>query len=173
MNDGTGPGDSLGREIADYQAQLEVLLSHDVEFLVVGGVAVIFQGYVRFTQDLDILPSPDAGNLARLADALVDLRAVGAAPGGERFELDLSHPEDLAVGDYFLETEFGGMDLVNGERPDLKRYRSLDANALEVKVGGRMVRVIGKDDLIAMKREAGRPKDLRDIAALTEVERSP
>ena len=38
---------------------------------------------------------------------------------------------------------------------------------------GSTIQVISKEDLIDMKREAGRPKDLRDIAALTETERSP
>jgi hypothetical protein len=38
-------------------------------------------------------------------------------------------------------------------------------------MAGDTIRVISKDDLIEMKREAGRPKDLADIAALAEVER--
>lgn len=174
MNETGGePGDALGRAVADYRALIAALSAHGVRFLVAGGVAVIFQGYVRFTQDLDVIPSPEAKNMKRLADALRDLEAVAAAPHGKRMPLDLSHPESLAVGNYFLETKLGGLDLLNGQRPDLKRYRRLEEGALEVEIGKDIVKVLGKDDLIAMKREAGRPKDLRDIAALTEVERNP
>lgn len=166
-------GDSLGREPADFEELIAALCSGGVEFLVAGGFAVILHGYVRYTQDLDIIPSPDAANLARLADVLRNLAAVMFGSRGERLQLDLSHPESLALGNYFLETRFGALDLFNGPHPDSKRYRRLEAGALEVVADGRAIKVISKDDLIAMKREAGRPKDLRDIAALTEVERNP
>jgi hypothetical protein len=163
--------DQLGREAADQEALLRRLIEYEVEFLVLGGIAVSIHGYVRLTLDVDILPNPSADNMRRLAAALADLRTTAAGTGGERFELDLSHPESLAVGDYFLETRLGALDLVNGPRPDLKRYRKLDANAVEAQLGELTIRAVGKDDLIDMKREAGRDKDLRDIAALTEVER--
>jgi hypothetical protein len=52
------------------------------------------------------------------------------------------------------------------------RYGHLADAAIEVTVARLTIRVVSKDDLIAMKREAGRPKDLPDIAALTEVERN-
>ena len=55
--------------------------------------------------------------------------------------------------------------------PDLKRYKRLDANAVALELGGTEVKFVGRDDLIAMKREAGRAQDLRDIAALDEVQR--
>lgn len=124
------------------------------------------------TLDVDILPSPDSSNLARLASALRDLDAHAISADRERRPLDVSHPEGLAIGDMFLETRFGSLDLVNGERPDLIRYRRLAKAALTVDLAGGSFKVISKADLIAMKREAGRPKDLRDIAALTEAERT-
>lgn len=99
----------------------------------------------------------------------MEASAIGA--GSERLPLDLSHPESLALGNHFLDTKHGAIDLFNGLRPDLKRYRRLESAALVMTVGGHTVKVVSKDGLIAMKREAGRPKDLRDIAALTEVER--
>ena len=171
MND--GPGDTLGRQPADFESLLGELASHEVDFLVAGGLAVNLHGYVRSTQDLDIIPCPDASNMRRLADALTDLEVVAVGAKAERLVLDLSHPESLAVGNYFLETKFGALDLFNGHRPDIKRYRRLEAAAIEVAVGSHQIKVISKTDLIAMKREAGRPKDLQDIAALTEVERNP
>jgi hypothetical protein len=167
------PADELGRLIADHEQLLQALSRHELDFLVVGGVAVIFHGYARLTVDLDVIPSPRERNLRRLAAALEDLDAKAVGAAGERLPLDLSHPTSLAVGDYFLETSLGGLDLVNGRHPDLKRYMRIDAASIEVSVGGHTVKVLSKADLIAMKREAGRPKDLRDIAALTEVERNP
>lgn len=152
---------------------LAVLASHDVDYLIIGGLAVIAHGHSRLTFDLDILPSPAAANMAKLASALGELEAVAVGAKQERMPLDLSHPESLAVGNHFLETKHGAMDLFNGPRPDLKRYRRLQRDATHLTVAGQEVKVISKGDLISMKREAGRPRDLQDIAALTELERNP
>lgn len=163
--------DDLGRQPADPRQIVDALTEQRVDFLIVGGLAVIAHGHVRLTQDVDILPAPDAANMDRLAAALRELEAVAIGARGERIELDFSHPESLSVGDYFLETKHGAIDLVNGPLPDPLRYRRLETAAVEAAIGGDRVKVISKDDLIDMKREAGRPKDLADIAALTEVER--
>jgi hypothetical protein len=164
--------DDLGRRPADQERLLGALLEHEVRFIVIGGIAVYVHGYARLTRDVDILPDPSADNLRRLASALADLGAEAVGTGGARFALDLSHPESLALRNYFLDTRVGALDLVNAMRPDLKRYRDLEAKSLEVPFAGRTMRVISKDDLIEMKRETGRPKDLRDIDALTELERN-
>ena len=142
-----------------------------MRFLLAGGMAVQAHGYVRITLDVDIIPSPDRANMTRLAAALRDMEAAAVDDRGNRLPLDLSHPESLALGNYFLDTRHGALDLFNGSRPDLKRFRQLDERSIEITFEGLRLKVIGKDDLLAMKREAGRPKDLEDIAALTEVER--
>jgi hypothetical protein len=168
----TDARDEHGRGMADHEAILTLLVDREVDFLLAGGLAVSLHGYVRATRDVDVIPAPDATNLGRLAEALRDLNAQAVGARGERLALDLTHPESLAIGNYFLDTRLGALDLFNGPRPDLKRYRRLEGDAVPVAVGGREIKVIAKADLIAMKREAGRPKDLADIAALTEVERS-
>lgn len=142
-----------------------------MDFLVVGGIAVAVHGYPRATFDVDILPAPDAENMKRLAAALNELEARAFDDRRRELPLDLSHPESLAVGNYFLLTSAGALDLVNGPRPDLKRYRALAARSLAADLEGARLQVIGRSDLIAMKGEAGRDKDLRDIAGLTEAER--
>jgi hypothetical protein len=168
-----GATDELGRPLADHQQILTVLVANEVEFLIAGGLAVITHGYQRFTRDVDIITSPAERNMERLAEALTELEATAVGTRGERLGLDLSHPASLAVGNYFLTTKFGALDLVNGPRPDIKRYSRLETAALDTELDGLPIKVISKDDLIAMKREAGRPKDLADIAALTDVERNP
>ena len=166
------PPDQLGREPGQLAVILASLISHRVEFLLIGGLAVVAHGHVRTTGDVDIMPAPRTENWTRLAAALRELDASAIDDRGRRLPLDLSHPESLAVGNYFLITRAGGLDIVNGPRPDLKGWLELEGRALEVKVAGEMARVIGLDDLIRMKREAGRDQDLRDIAALTRVERA-
>ena len=164
--------DSLGRPPADPDLLIRTLVEHGVEFLVVGGLAVVVHGHPRLTFDLDILPNPSADNMRKLAGALKELNAVAFDDRARELPLDLTHPESLALGNYFLKTDGGALDLFNGPRPDLKRYRRLEQSSVEVSRKGSLFRVIGRADLIAMKREAGRDKDLADIAALTEIERA-
>lgn len=163
---------SLARPPADAEAILLALAEAEVRFLIAGGLAVQAHGYMRTTLDVDIIPRPDTENMARLVLVLKDLDAAAVDDRGNRLPLDYSHPESLALGNYFLTTRFGALDLFNGPRPDLKAWTRLDEAAIEITLTGKAIRVIGKDDLLRMKREAGREKDLADIAALTEIERS-
>lgn len=163
--------DPLGRKPADPRPILATLAAHEVDFLVIGGIAVRAHGNPRTTLDVDVFPDPSADNMRRLASALTELEATATDDRSNRLPLDLSHPESLAVGNYFLDTRFGGLDLFNGARPDLLLYRRYAERAIEVRIEDLTIKIIGLDDLIRMKREAGRDKDLRDIAALTEVER--
>jgi hypothetical protein len=55
----------------DIRGILEELNRAGIEFLVIGGVAVGFHGYVRATKDVDIVPAPDPENLAKLAAEVV------------------------------------------------------------------------------------------------------
>lgn len=75
----------------DIEGILEALVEAGVEFLLIGGVAVGFHGYVRATKDVDVVPSPDPENLQRLAGVLKHLDA--EIEGGEEFdEAELPDP---------------------------------------------------------------------------------
>jgi predicted nucleotidyltransferase len=140
---------------------LAELLGHDVEFILVGGLAVQVHGHVRFTRDLDIVPAPDLLNLSRLEEAL-------AAMGG-----DPPNPHRLRRAPHLhAETDHGPLDILNIELLEGVRltYERLRSRAEEVEYEGRTVLVAGLDDLIRMKRVAGREVDLSDIGALTRTD---
>lgn len=149
------------REIPlDANAILGELDAHDVDFVVIGGVAVQAHGHTRTTQDLDLVPEPSAENLARLAEAL---RALGARPVGAL------RPETLLIPDtgvLELDTDAGGID-IHRDPPGAAPYTELRERALELDLEV-PVQVISLDDLIAMKHASGRPIDRGDISALTE-----
>lgn len=133
-----------------------------VEFIVVGGVAVTVHGYERFTADLDLIPRPDPENLRRLADALAELAEPGEAPD----------PSDLDAAHRAVETRFGRAHVIR-EVKGLPSYEELERGAVRVDFAAEVtVAVCGKEDLIAMKRAAGRPRDALDVAYLTEGEES-
>ena len=84
----------------DIQGIFRALDREGVEFLVIGGVAVGFHGFVRATKDVDIVPSPEPQNLERLARLLAALDA--QIEGAEEFEgeelPDPLDPDALALG---------------------------------------------------------------------------
>lgn len=164
------------REVEELNADvlLRTLLAHDVEFVVIGGLALPAHGLVRATRDLDIVPRPDRENRARL---LAALKTVDARP----IDTDDFRPEELPVpfgpeglehgGNWALSTTAGRIDVLQWVA-GVEGYDHLRANALAVPVPDvGTVFFAGYDDLVSMKRAAGRPQDLLDIEALTELRR--
>lgn len=143
------------------------LSAHGVDAVVIGGVAAIAHGTRRATFDVDIVPAPEPDNWERLAAALADLGAEGAVVDADFKDLDLRDPVDLARGvNYSVETTGGRLDVMTRAK-DSPPYEALRAASIETRVGDAVIRVAGLDQLIAMKRAAGRRRDLEDIADLT------
>ncbi|MGI8730015.1 MAG: hypothetical protein ACR2LK_08525 [Solirubrobacteraceae bacterium] len=151
---------------------MRALSSAGVQHVVIGGFAVISHGVGRTTKDLDVVPDPDPSNLERLARCLSDLDAVQIGVGDfEEAEMpfDPTSAGDLAQGGNFrLESSAGALDVmqwVSGIDSD-HAYAQLVNEAVAAEVEGIAVRICSLHHLRAMKRAAGRPQDLKDLADL-------
>ncbi len=160
----------------DPDAILRALDARGVRFVVVGGLAGNLRGTADVTNDLDVCYARDAENLDRLADALVELGAWLRGPGVPEdipFVLDAL---SLRHGDTFtFVTDAGAFDIL-ATPSGTNGFEDLDAGASSIDLGdGLVVRVASLEDLMRMKRAAGRPKDLIQLEHLgalrEEVER--
>lgn len=152
----------------DPAAMLAELERAGVEYLVIGGIAAAIHGGTRLTQDLDIVPEPGRENAERLATALRRLHARLKGVDAHLLPIDPTDPDDLATGANFtLETDLGDLDVLV-EPEGMGDWHEIAARAVRLDLGaGAPVRVIGVDDLIALKRIAGRRQDVEDIVELT------
>lgn len=153
------------RPIADPIQIFTVLNAHNVDYTVIGGVAVVAWGHTRNTRDVDILASPDHANLKRLEAALLELRA--RLSGVDAHNLDISlDAATLGNGDNFtLETIAGSLDYFS-EVPGGDTYSKIKQRSVLVLVGDTQIRIVALEDLIRMKLAAGRDQDLQDVAVL-------
>jgi predicted nucleotidyltransferase len=156
----------MPREL-DVSALLRRLVNGGVDFVVIGGVAVIAQGYVRNTEDLDICHSTAQENLEALGAVLLDLDArlrnideeIPFVPDART----LRRTQILT-----LDTRDGGLDLLVD--PDgSPGYDALKANADRIDFDDMTVLIASVADLLSMKRAAHRRKDEADIEALTAI----
>lgn len=143
---------------------LRALREADARFVLIGGLASQVHGSPSLTLDVDICFDLDSANLRRLAAVLADLAAIRRdMPSGVSAPLD---ERALRAGDVFtLRTRFGDLDLLAHPAPDLD-YRKLLDHSIEAEILGVRIRVASLDDLMAMKRAAGRPKDRIELEIL-------
>lgn len=160
--------DKLAERPFDLSLLLETLSRHRVDYVVIGGVAVQVHGHRRTTMDLDLTPDPAPENLRRLATALEELDARPLDPALVESEIPITDSERLAVAPIvpLLLTRHGRVHVLK-EPKGARAFQLLRDAALVVKVDGVEVAIASLDDLIRMKKAAGRPEDLDDIAALT------
>jgi hypothetical protein len=149
----------------DAERILEALVAHNVEYVILGGLAVQTHGHVRTTVDIDVFPQPEPSNLARLADALNALDARVLNPGSEGLTIDAAMLPRATMWQFA--TRHGAIDVLH-DAPGAPPYDELRSRALEIQLGEMKIAVAGRDDLINMKRASARPIDLDDLAALTE-----
>jgi hypothetical protein len=149
---------------------LEALTRRGVDFVVIGGFAVVLQGSARVTLDLDICFATDAGNIEALGQALTELGAKLAD-----VDEDVPFVADAAtlrrVELLTLVTPAGKLD-VHVRPAGAPQYRSLRSRADRYDLGGFSVLVASIDDLIAMKLAAHRAKDLADVEQLEALKRA-
>jgi hypothetical protein len=164
--------DTIGdRGPSDPLLIFETLTRHGVDFVAIGGWAVISHGGTRNTRDVDFVAAADHANLARLEAALKELDAQLWEVDAHLLGIDLDARTLADGGNFTLVTRAGGLDFFNGG-PGGAPYDAVRARSVVVDLGdGLEIRVAGIDDLLAMKRAAGRPRDLQDIATLTHIER--
>jgi transcriptional regulator with XRE-family HTH domain len=159
---------SLGRDRSmttiDVEAMLGTLIERQVRFVLIGGQAGRLWGSPTVTSDVDICAAWDAGNRERLADVLADLDAhLRGAPEDVPFLLDAT---TLGNGwNFTFQTRLGALDLVTMPAGGL-RYEDLIERAVPYVVGAHAVPVIHLEDLIHLKRSAGRAKDLIEAEIL-------
>ena len=156
---------------------IERLVACDVRFVVIGGLAAQAHGSPSATFDLDIVPSWDTANLEKLELVLRDLGAVrqGLPDDAPRMP-PLDAPTLLAAALFTLNTRFGRLDLLANPDPGLN-FERLIASAEPRDLFGLRLYIAGLDDLMAMKRAAGRPKDRVELEILgalrEEIDRAP
>ncbi|HWI95341.1 MAG TPA: nucleotidyl transferase AbiEii/AbiGii toxin family protein [Solirubrobacterales bacterium] len=143
---------------------LERLVEAEISFVLVGGLAVNAWGYLRATRDIDVVPGPDAENLAKLDGVLKDI--------GGKVEVDDGLLDSNAIsiflrtGDRTLvATDLGRVDILQG-LPQIPSFAALDAQAVDVDMDGLAVRVCSLSHLLEMKRASERPRDRDDLEAL-------
>ena len=148
---------------------IEEIVGADVDFVVVGGLAVNAWGHLRGTRDVDLVPNPDPDNLDRLAAVLERLGGRVEVPGGRltagAIGTFLKVGERTSVG-----TDLGPVDVLQG-LPQVPRYTDLRDDSVAIDLDGTVVRVCSLGALLAMKRASARPRDHEDVAALEEANR--
>lgn len=151
----------------DLRALLEALDSDGVRFVVIGGVAVGAHGYVRGTEDLDLVPDPDPENLKRLTEALSKLEATLPTVAGRAFDPATDAGVIRRGGNVTTLTRFGGLDVVQRAR-GVPSFTQLVEDAVESDLLGIPVLVCSLARLREMKESQNREQDRADLANLPE-----
>ncbi len=140
----------------DLREFVALLNSHEVEYLVIGGHAVAFHGYPRYTGDIDFLIRTTSENAGRVMDVLAEF---GFGDVGVTTD-DLTVPGrivqlGLAPNRIDLLTSISGVD-----------FDSAWSGRSEGSLDGLAVSFLGRDELLENKRASGRLKDQADVAAI-------
>ena len=140
----------------DFKEFLRLLISHRVEYLLIGGYAVGYHGYPRATGDMDIWVNPTPENAARIVESLV---AFGFSPSTVSADLFVKPHQIVRMGVPPLRIEL--LTTLSG----VEFWGCYERRRTDV-LDGVQVSVISLEDLKVNKKAAGRLKDLADLENL-------
>jgi predicted nucleotidyltransferase len=138
---------------------LDDLNGAGVEYVLVGGIAMIRHGVVRATRDVDAVFGPTEENVARIRD-LID-RWKATRPDGSPVRIDGIRPDRTI----HLATPHGDLDLLSEKIAGIP-FARLRERADVKRVDGVPAPICSLGDLVALKRAAGRERDIADLSDL-------
>lgn len=153
---------------------LAALNRANVDYVLVGGLAVTLHGYQRLTMDVDVVLAMDDGNLDRFvacakAANLRPVLPIGLDTLRDAAQIDRWHAEKG-----LLAFALRGPDAVATVIDVLVRpvvpFEELKRNAVTKRIGPLSIDVAGIGDLIRMKTGTGRSKDALDIEELRKIQ---
>ena len=142
----------------DFEELLRLIENHDVDYMIVGGYAVAYHGYPRFTKDIDLFFDSSEQNSIRLRTALIEF---GFSESELALESFTTMGNVLTFG-----AEPTRVDLLNDI--DGVTFEEASSNIVSGTYGSVSVRFIGFDDLIKNKNATPRARDKGDVEELTE-----
>lgn len=143
-----------------FEKLLADLSEGEVNYILVGGLAVALCGYVRATEDVDILVQVNDENLGRLLEVLADF-GEGAATELGLADFTVEEGAIRVVEDFPLDifTQMSGY-----------RYEELESMTQAQKVNDHTVCHLNAEGLILLKEDSRRPKDQTDVQALRRIQ---
>lgn len=143
----------------DMKDLVDLFHQHELVYMLVGGYAVNYYGYMRMTQDIDFVVYPSSENAAIMMRVLSDFGFAGAQIPKEKFEV-----EGTAI---HLGVEPNRIDiLTNLFRMDNK---AMFENTQQGQFGDMTISIISRTDLIAAKQKSPRLKDQADAEELAKI----
>ena len=140
----------------DFKEFLKLLREHDVRYLLVGGYAVGYHGYVRATGDMDIWVEPTAENAKKVLKVLAEFGFPASSLPPGTLE---KHDQIIRMGIPPVRIEL--MSSISGVEFD-----SCFSKKVVDQIDGVIVNIIGREELKSNKKAAGRHKDLDDFEHL-------
>jgi len=145
--------------VSDFKRILDGLNGAGVRYVLVGGIALIRHGVVRATRDVDVIIASDLENLVQVRSLIAAWPAT--RPDGSPVPVDMVAPGRTIN----LSTPHGDLDLL-AERPSPLSFQELLVRAEVRRVDGSQAPICSLADLVALKRMAGRERDLLDLRDL-------
>ena len=138
----------------DTESLLKSLNAHSARFVVIGATAFPVHGYARSTLDIDLFIEPTEENAKRVLAALSDF-------GYDVTDLTVEDvlTKKILIRQYILEIDLHPF-VAGISFEEVWKHRIPD------RIGEAPAYFANLDDLIAMKRAAGRPKDMEDLRVL-------
>lgn len=150
--------------LKEHKRFLLLLVRHEVQFLLIGGYAVIYHGYERTTNDMDVWLKPDNKNRDQFINALKE-HGVITENINRLKKMDFTEPQVLSIGKKPNQIEF--LTTVAG-----LVYNEAAKNKETIVLENQRISLLSYEDLITNKMIIGRTQDKADVEVLQKIHRS-
>lgn len=148
----------------EHQILLKAFVKHQVNFLLIGGYAVILHGYPRTTGDMDIWIEPSNKNKAKFINALTELD-YNKEDLKQLSKMDFESHLVFSIGAPPKQMDF----LTHVNQVD---FPLAYQNKIDLEVDDLIIPVVNLNHLVLMKMNTGRAKDKADIEELNKINKN-